>query len=80
LRLTGNDVTGRGPERKSRKYVLRMHNCLPRFCSYHSTGSTKCSTVVQVPDPPEVTEGHVTPPKGSLGCVHAQPEVAQYPP
>ena len=35
------------------------------FCT-----STKCSTVLQVPWLPEVTEGHVTP-KDVEGCVHA---------
>jgi hypothetical protein len=32
----------------------------PAFFSYYN-GSTKCSTVVQVPWLPEVTKGHVTP-------------------
>ena len=52
----------------------------PAFFSYYSS-STKCSTVVQVPWLPEVTEGHVTQKGIPLeGCAHAQPEVAQYPP
>ena len=57
---------------------VRMRN---RYILYYyrSTCSTKCSTVVQVPWLPEVTEDHVTP-KDVEGCVHAQPEIAQYSP
>ena len=59
---------------KSRKYVLRM----PVFFSHYSS-STKCSiVVVQVPGLPEVTFGHVTPERSSIGCAHSQPEVVQY--
>ena len=69
LRMTGIDVTGRGLTGRGpdhiRKHVMRM-----RF-SYYST--TKCSTVVQVPRLPGVTEGHVIPevhviPLGACMC------------
>jgi len=58
--VTGSDVshvTGRGPDR-NRKYVLRMYNRYILY--YYYSRSTKCSTVVQVPWLPEVTEGHMT--------------------
>jgi len=45
--------------RQSRKYVLRMRNRYIWY--YYYSSSTKCSTVVQVPWLPGVTEGHVTP-------------------
>ena len=65
---------------------VRMHNRYILY--YYYSSSTQCSTVVQVPWLPEVTEGHVTPKgghfvcpeRGFLGCVDAQHEVAQNPP
>ena len=62
--VTGSHVTGRVPE--------------PEVIACASATGT-CSTVVQVPWLPEVTEGHVTPkevplgvPEGSLMCAHVQ--------
>jgi len=62
--VTGSHVTGRDPDR-NRKYVLRMRNRYILY--YYYSSSTKCSTVVQVPWLPEVTEGHVTPKGVPLG-------------
>ena len=71
-------ISGGGATRSDR---VRMRNRKRRksrdvvtgsmFCAY---SNTKCSTVIQVPGLPGVTEGHVTP-KGStwVKCAHAQP-------
>jgi len=59
--LSGSDVshmTGSGPDRKAGSDRVRMRNRYILY--YYYSSSTKCSTVVQVPRLPEVTEGHVT--------------------
>jgi hypothetical protein len=55
--------------RKSRDVVTGSMFCACPVFSYYS--NTKCSTVIQVPGLPEVTEGHVIPKRFHLGEVCA---------
>jgi hypothetical protein len=85
--VTGSHVTGRGPH-ETGSDCMRMCNLYSLY--YYYSSSTKCSTVVQVPWLPEMTEDHVmwfpalfspvltrndVTRRGFPGCAQAQPEV-----
>ena len=61
-------VTGRGPYRSDRKYVLHI----PALFSYYGISTSTMATASD-----QWSHNSLW---GSLGCAHAQPEVAQYSP
>ena len=76
--LTGSDISYVSGSGITGSHRVRMRNRYIWY--YYYSSSTKCSTVVQVPWLPELTEGHALgcPEEGSLVCADAQPEVVQY--
>ena len=68
--VAGSDVTGSGPDQKWSRALAQP---FPVLFSYYSS-STKCVIAHDRQGYRKCPEG------GSIGCEHAQPEIAQYSP